>query len=62
MTAFAATATAPITFVFRAGFSLVSLQKAYVNYRRFKALDADQMRDMGLSAADVRAAKFSDFL
>ena len=62
MTAIAATATAPITFAFRVGFSLVSLQKAYVSYRRFKALDADQMQDMGLTLTDQRDAKFSDFL
>lgn len=42
--------------------SIIRLNQAYIAYRKFKSLDAQQMHDMGFDATQVRCAKLSDFL
>ena len=42
--------------------SILSWQQAYSNYRKFKSMSYDQLDDLGLTAADVANAKFSDFV
>ncbi len=56
-----ATRAGVFTKVFATEFRFHDFQQAYSNYRRFKSMGAEQMRDLGLTSDDIEAATFANF-
>lgn len=62
MTALVRSAAARFHFSTFSFGTILRFNRAYIEYRKFKSMDADQMKDLGIDAAQVDSVTFADFL